>query len=76
MKNLSLPIRQNRREFLHGLGRTAGLAGVAIVIGLSTLRKRSPSTSISCTNQDLCCKCRLYKDCSLPQAFIARFMQK
>ncbi len=75
MKNLSLHTQQNRREFLRGIGRTAGLGGVAVVIGLTTVRKRSPSVNSECSNQSLCCKCRLYKNCSLPQAFITRSMQ-
>ena len=75
MKNLSLHTRQNRREFLRGIGRTAGLAGVAVVIGLATLRKQSTSVNSGCSNQGLYCKCRLYKDCSLPQASIAKLMQ-
>ena len=75
MKNLSLHTQQNRREFLRGIGRTAGLAGVAVVIGLTTLRKQSTSVSSKCSDQGLCSKCRLYKDCSLPRAFITRFMQ-
>ncbi|MCK5270309.1 MAG: hypothetical protein KAJ46_05970 [Sedimentisphaerales bacterium] len=66
MKNLSLHTQQNRREFLRGIGRTAGLGGVAAVIGFTTWRKISTSVNSGCSDQGLCSKCRLYKDCPLP----------
>ncbi len=62
----------NRREFLHGVVRLAGLAaavGIALRLGVSRRRSR---THVPCVSDGICPRCPRLARCPLPQAELVR----
>ena len=61
---------KDRREFLRGLGRGAGLG--ALLLGAGVLMDRPGSTNEECINSGICRGCSVFRDCGLPQALSAK----
>ncbi len=61
---------KNRREFLRGLGRGAGLG--ALLLGVGVLVERPGSMNEECVNSGICRGCSAFRGCGLPQALSAK----
>ncbi len=60
----------DRREFLRGLGRGAGLG--ALLLGAGVLMERPGSANEECINTGICRGCSAFRGCGLPQALSAK----
>jgi len=64
--------RQSRRDFLTGMLRTLGLAGLAVFAGTILTRRPATGPRETCINKNLCRPCTAFDRCELPAALSAR----
>lgn len=64
--------KQNRREFLSGIGRYMILGGVVSTAGVLAVRREPTSSEEEPTKISVCHSCTFLKRCQQPDALLAR----